>query len=81
LYNGLLSELAEGVINYQIDVNQLNYDAIREAIKECIFWNDNCNNQDIAFPTLETLPEDSELEYSDMCYAFFVIDWKETESE
>jgi hypothetical protein len=81
LYNGLLSELAEGVINYEIDENKLDYDAIRQAIKDCIFWNDNCNDQDIIFPTLETLPEDSELESSDMCHALFVIDWEEMEDE
>ena len=81
LYSSLLSELAQGVINYEIDFHRLDYDAIREAIKECIFWNDNCNDQDIVFPTLETLPEDDELECGDICHAFFVIDWEEMEDE
>jgi hypothetical protein len=79
LYNGLLSELAQGVIDYQIDENQLDYDAIREAIKEGIYCKPDCKDNDIVFPTLETLPEDSELESSDMCHAFFVVDWEETE--
>lgn len=79
LYKGLLSELAQGVIDYEIDENQLEYDAICEAIKNCIFWNDNCNDNDIVFPTLETLPEDNELEWCEMCHAFFVVDWEKTE--
>lgn len=81
LYNGLLSELTQGVIDYEIDENQLDYESIKNAIKDCIFWSDNCNDKDFVFPTLETIPEDNELESSDMCYAFFVVEWEDMESE
>lgn len=77
LYNGLLSELSQGVIDYQIEQNNLDYDAIRQAIKDCIFWNAECNDNDIVFPDLETLTEDCE----SMVYAFFVVDWEDTENE
>jgi hypothetical protein len=77
LYNGLLSELAQGVINYEIDENQLNYDAIREAIKECLFFKPECKDNDILFPDLELWTDDND--NCESCYAFFVVDWEETE--
>ena len=79
LYNGLLSELAEGVIDWQIEQNNLDYDAIRDAIKDCIFWNDNYNDNDIVFPYLELWTDD--IDNCDSCYAFFIVDWEKTESE
>ena len=75
LYSSLLSELAQGVIDYQIDENQLDYDAIREAIKECIYFKPECSNDDILFPDL---PAYEDLESDDsMVYTFFVIDSEE----
>lgn len=73
LYDGLLSELVEGVIDYEIEENSLDYDAIREAIKDCIFWNVKCDDSDIAFPELATLPDGAELELADMCTAYFIL--------
>jgi len=73
LYSSLLSELAMGVIDYQIEQNNLDYEAIKQAIKECIFWNAKCNDNDIVFPGLETLTEDCE----SMVYAFFIVDSEE----
>ena len=81
LYNGLLSELAEGVIDYEIDENGLDYESIKNAIKDCIYFKPECKDNDILFPALETLPEDDGLECGDMCQAFFVIDWEEMGSE
>jgi len=75
LYNGLLSELAEGVIDYQIDENQLDYEAIQQAIKDCIFWNAKCDNNDIVFPHLELWEGDND--NCESCYAFFVVDVEE----
>ena len=72
LYSSLLSELNMGVIDYQIDENQLEYDAIRQAIKECIFWNAECKDDDILFPDLGIWEESDD--YS--VYAFFIIDWE-----
>lgn len=74
LFIGLCDEVGSGIIDYQIDENQLDYDDIRQAIKNCIFWNDNCKADDIAFPHL---PAYEELE-SDDCsvYAFFIVDWE-----
>ena len=80
IYSSLLSELVLGVIDYQIDENNLDYDAIRDAIKECIFWGDNCNDSDIVFPDLELWTDDNDnCDYS--VYAFFVVDWEEMEDE
>ena len=75
LYSGLLSELAEGIIDWDIEQNNLDYDAIREAIKECIFFKPECNDNDILFPDLEKYEELESDDYS--CYAFFVVDWEE----
>lgn len=75
LYSSLLSELAEGVIDYQIDENQLDYDAIRQAIKDSTFWNDNCKEDDVAFPYLPAYEESDDC----MVYAFFVVDWSDND--
>ena len=53
LYSGLLSELAAGVIDYEIEQNSLDYDAIRQAIKDCIYFDDKRKDDDILFPDLE----------------------------
>ena len=76
LYNSLLSEVSMGVIDYQIDENQLDYDAIRQAIKDCIYFKPECKDNDILFPSLDKRDESDDY-YS--VYAFFVIDWKESE--
>ena len=80
LHDGLLSELAEGVIDYQIDENQLDYDAIRQAIKDCIFFKPECSNDDILFPDLE-IWEDSDDNCDCPVYAFFIVEWEESENE
>lgn len=73
LYSSLLSELTEGVIDYQIDENQLDYEAIRQAIKDCIYFKPECKEDDILF---SDLPACEDLESDDfMVYAFFVVDW------
>lgn len=79
LYAGLLSELAQGVIDWQIEQNNLDYDAIAHAIKECIYFKPECSNDDILFPNLE-IWEDSD-DNCDSVYAFFIVDWKESENE
>ena len=77
LYSGLLSELAQGVIDYEIEENSLDYDAIRQSIKDCLYCDDKRNDNDILFPDL---PVYEELESDDcMCYAFFIIDWIDEE--
>ena len=72
-----IDELAQGVIDYQIDENNLDYDAIREAINECIFWDDNCNDNDIVFPDLELWTDNND--NCNYC-ACFVVDWEEMET-
>lgn len=74
--DGLLSELAEGVIDYQIDENQLDYDDIRQAIKACIYFKPECHDDDVLFPNLELWTDDNDNCYS--VYAFFVVDWLES---
>ena len=79
LCDGLLSEVNLGVIDYQIEENNLDYDAIRKAIFDCLFFNPECKDEDILFPDLEIWPEEDDgLDY---CYAFFVVSWEEDESE
>lgn len=80
LYDGLLWALSQGVIDYQIDENQLDYDAIREAIKECIYFKPECKDNDILFPNLDKWDESDDDNF-DFCYAFFVVDWEEMENE
>ena len=70
LYSSLLSELAEGVIDWEIEQNGLDYEEISQAIKDCIFWNAECDNNDILFPDLEIVVEDSDSQ----CYAFFIVE-------
>ena len=78
LYSGLLSELAQGVIDWQIEQNSLDYDAIRQAIKECIYFDDKRNDNDILFPELDKWSDsDDDIEYP--CYAYFIIDWSDEE--
>jgi hypothetical protein len=76
LYDGLLSELDIGVIDYQIEQNNLDYDDIRQAIKDRIFFNPECQDNDILFPCLEIWSEEEGIE---SCYAFFVVRWEEEE--
>lgn len=78
LYDGLLWALSQGVIDYEIDNNQLDYDAIRQAIKDCIYFKPECKDNDILFPDLELWTDDDNF---DFCYAFFVVDWEESENE
>ena len=78
LCDGLLSELNMGVIDYQIDENSLDHDTIRQAIKDCLFFKPECQDNDILFPDLELWSEDDDIE---SCYAFFVVSWEEEESE
>ena len=79
LYNGLLSELVQGVIDYEIDENNLDYDAIRDAIKDCIYCKPDCKDNDIVFPDLELWADDND--NCESCYAFFVVDWEEMRNE
>lgn len=77
LYDGLLSELAEGVIDYEIDENRLEYDDIRQAIKDCIYFKPECKDDDILFPDLELWTDDND--NCDSCYAFFIVDWNDND--
>jgi len=73
LYSSLLSELAMGVIDYQIEQNNLDYEAIKQAIKECLFFKPDCKEGDILFPDLDKWDESDD----STVYAFFVVDWEE----
>ena len=78
LYSGLLSELAEGVIDWQIEQNDLDYDVIRKAIRGCLYFDDKRKDNDILFPELDKWSDsDDDIEYP--CYAFFIIDWSDEE--
>ena len=79
LCDGLLSELAEGVIDYEIDENNLDYNTIREAIKKCLYFKPERQDEDILFPSLEIWPEEED--GIESCYAFFIVSWEEDESE
>ena len=79
LYSSLLYELSEGVIDYQIDENQLDYDAIRQAIKECIYFKPEWHDDDILFPSLDKWEESDDA--CESYYAFFIVDWEETDNE
>ena len=78
LYDGLVSELNMGVIDYQIEENKLDYDDIQQAIFDCLFFDPECQDNDILFPTLEIWSEEGD--GIESCYAFFVVSWEE-ESE
>lgn len=82
LYSSLLSELAQGVIDYQIDENQLDYDDnqldyddIRQAIKDCVYFKPECKDDDILFPDFEIWGESDDC---DSVYAFFIVDWEKS---
>ena len=81
LYSGLLSELAQGVIDYEIEQNSLDYDAIRQAIKECIYFDDKRNDNDILFPDLEKWWDENTPDNEPSVYAFFIVDWEEIEND
>ena len=76
LCGGLLWELQSGVIDYQIDENQLDYEEIRQAIRACIYFKPECGDNDILFPDLE-IWEESDDNCDCTVYAFFIIDWEE----
>ena len=80
LCDGLMSELNMGVIDYEIDNNNLSHDSIRQAIKDCIYFKPECEDEEIMFPSLEKWPEE-EYEKIEPCYAFFVVNWFEEDSE
>ena len=77
LCDGLLSELNMGVIDYEIDENNLNHNSIRQAIKDCLFFKPECQDNDILFPNLETWAEEED--GIESCYTFFVVRWEEEE--
>lgn len=76
LYDGLLSELNMGVIDYEIDENSLNHESIRQAVNDCLFFKPECRDEDVLFPDLEIRAEEDGIE---SCYAFFVVRWEEEE--
>jgi len=76
LYSSLLSELAMGVIDYQIDENQLDYNDIRQAIKACIYFRQECHDDDILFPDLDIWDETDDWE---SVYTYFVVDWSDND--
>ena len=77
----LISELNQGVIDYSFEYQfdfELPYDEIKQAIKDCVFWNDEtCKDDDIVFPELETITEDCD----SMCYAYFVVECEKGSDE
>lgn len=79
IHSSLLSELAQGVIDYEIDENRLDYAAIRQAIKDCIYFKPEWKDDDILFPHLDKW-EESDDNCDSMVYAFFVVDWEEEDN-
>ena len=81
LCDDLTSELNEGVIDYSFEYKfncELPYNEVRQAIKDCIFWNDEtCKYDDIVFPELETVTEDCD----SVCYAYFVVECENGNNE
>ncbi len=77
LWRGLCSELHGGVIDYEIEKNSLDCDDIRQAIKDCLYFNPECQDNDILFPDLEIWGEEED--GIDSCHAFFVLRWEEEE--
>jgi len=80
LCDSLISELYEGCCDYTFQEQfgfELPHEEVRQAIKDCIFWNGDCKDSDLLFPALEIWAED-EIE---SCHAFFVVRWEEEESE
>jgi len=76
LCNGLLSELDIGVIEYEIEQNGLDYDSIRKAVRDGLYFKPECQDNDLLFPDLEIWAEEEGIE---SCYAFFVVRWEEEE--
>lgn len=66
-----------GVIDYEIDENNLDYDTIRQSVFDCLFFKPECKDEDILFPNLEIWPEEED--GIESCYAFFVVSWEEEE--
>ena len=78
LYDGLMYELQSGVIDWQIEQNNLDYEAIRQGIRDCLYFADHCKDNDIVFPKLDKWDDsDDDIEYPCYCYAFFIIDWSD----
>ena len=76
LCSGLISELAQGVIDWDIEQNELDYYAIRQSIKDCLYFADHCKDNDIVFPKLDKY-DDTERDDVDHYYAFFIVDWSD----
>ncbi len=82
LCDSLISELHEGYCDYTFQEQfgfELPYEEVEQAIKDCIFWNGDCKDSDILFPSLEIWPEEED--GIESCYAFFVVSGEEEESE
>lgn len=79
IYDGLLSEVNTGVIDYRIKENGLDYDDIRQAIFDCLFFDPECQDNDILFPNMEIWAEEDDIETSPPHHAFFVVSWEEEE--
>ena len=80
LCNDLISELNQGVIDYYFEYKfdfKLPYEEVKQAIKDCIFWNEKCKDNDIVFPSLDVSPDDCE----SLCYAFFVVNCEKESNE
>ena len=78
LCSGLLSGLAHGIIDRDIEQNGLDYDAIKQAVKGCLYFADHCKDNDIVFPKLDKY-DDSEWDDVEHDYAFFIVDWSDEE--
>ena len=80
LCTDLISELNQGVIDYDFEYQfncELPYEEVKQAITDCIFWNETCKEDDIVFPDLETVTEDCD----SMCYAYFVVECEKESDE
>ena len=78
LYNGLVHELGAGVIDWHAEEYALDYDVIRKAIRDCLYFAEHCKDNDILFPELDKW-SDSDDDIDSLCYAFFIIDWSDEE--
>ncbi len=75
LYNGLISELNEGVIDYTFEYQfdkELPYELVKASLKDCLYFNDSAKDSDVIFPNLEPF-DDSGDDYSNSCFAYFVV--------
>ena len=77
LYGFLLNELNLGVIDYQINELGGDYDDVRKAIKDCLYFNDQCKPDDLVFPDLDVW--DNLESDEDTVFAFFVVDIEKEE--